>query len=727
MIDRLKYKNSYKFYLSSKSKPKELIPEPINFDEGNRNIYERDDNSKGFLIKKSNDLEFTGRGADFLIQQVYTKGVSEDVLLEKEIKSEDTLDEAWRSTVPIYLDLSELTYDEKKGGGRVAKSKAIEGGLKKIIESRKDDEINLKSTFDSFGNNIEELQTESIYLESRQIYLRSEASIEDGTEVRAAVKGGDRLNAKSVPFVFDVNSDQDNILSVYGTDLNAANDNFASLEPSKRNNVILHQVNTSKKLILNGRIEFSLPINDTSTGRNELTLVFYDNDWNQLTDRQIKLMDFNPFGNNTWVYEFVDFELNISAGESMAIGLLSDAADDIKYRFANSFLVIEEDSLFPPSNCKALTYKQALNRLLYIITGENNLVVSNWLDNGDLSEDLITNGFYIREFPDVVLEGTDEERVIPFNLKLSDLLNHIEALMPKAWWVENTGIGERFYIEKYIDTQRNNVFINIAEDNLDGSFSYLEASDISREVVGDLFFSKIILGSEKGGEKYEEVAGLRSINGKAEFATINKNTEHIYEKLSPFSLGDVDVELPRRKPYRLYPEEDTKYDLEISCIRAKKQGNKYVVKKWQDIYEVVPTGIYRPDTAYNLDLTPMRILLSHGFNIATAVYHYPNEKIVFLSSNCNSGFKSKKQGEVEISENGIIENSFLDKPTIKPYKIKCKVSISQELEDKITGKTNGVYNWFGKVALNTGGQIEYFRIISADPNKEGSLELIEAV
>jgi hypothetical protein len=191
-------------------------------------------------------------------------------------------------------------------------------------------------------------------------------------------------------------------------------------------------------------------------------------------------------------------------------------------------------------------------------------------------------------------------------------------------------------------------------------------------------------------------------------------------------LGDIDLELARRQTYLLFPEKDTRYDSDIMCIRCKKVGFQYVLKKWQDSYEIAPTGIYRVDSAYNLDITPARLIIKHSANINSALYHYPLGNLVFASSNCNSSFQSKKAGEDILKEDGAIPHSRLNKPTIRPYTLQCNAQVTQELEDVITGSTNGVKNWFGIVALKTGSEIEYFRLIKSDVNKEGKHKFIEA-
>ncbi len=730
MIDSISWKNNVEHALVSDTLGRVVIPEPLNYEDGNRNIYERDENSKGFLKARSNELEFYGDAVDAIRRQIYTRGIAEDLLLEKIIKSNDRVDELWRSTEPIYLDLKELKFDDKKGGGAIAKTKAVEGGLKKLIDSRFSDEYDLKTLIDADGNTIEPLQTVSILLPSREIFLRSVLSVEDGVEIYAIVSGSDGLNARAIPFVVEINSDQANIDYVLGNNLSAANGNYTNLSSDKIGNCFLTNSDNFKKIIINGKVKVTVV--DGSNGTMRMDLIIYENgdSFTYSSARSIPLVA-NKASNlgATMEYVFNEFEVDVRQGDSLTIGMLSNtstSSDGMRYRVTETEIIIAEDSIFPASNTNCLSYFQALNRLIYIITGKNNLVDSELLTTGELSADLITNGYYIRNFPDIISEGTEQERKIQFTTSLESLLNHIEALVPKAWWIDKKGNQDRFIIEKYSYTQQNIISIPFGEKDDNGNIIYLEASDIKREVLGKNFYSKIEIGSNKGGDDYEEVNGLRSINGKAYFSTINKNNDSVYSKLSPYRLGDVDIELPRRKPYSLYPEEDTKYDSDIMCIRCRLENGNYVVNKWQQIYETEPTGIYRPNSAFNIDITPARLLLKHSANINSALYHYPTSKLVFASSNCNSSFRSKKPGEDILIEDGTIPHSRLNKPTIRPYTLECNLPVSQELEDVITGSKNGLKNWFGIVALKTGVKIEYFRLIKSDVNKEGKHKFIEA-
>lgn len=726
-MDAIKHKNNVEYYLSSSSQERTRIPEPVNYLKGNRNKYKRDDKSKGFLTVRTNDLQFTGEGSEFLIKQFYTRGAAEDVLLEKEIKSENRVDEAWRSTVPVYMSILDLEFEEKFGAPPVAKSKAVEGGLKALIDKRSSDVIDITNTTDYLGNEIPELETETISLPSREIFLRSVLNVDEDVEIGAIVSGGDRLNARCFPFQVETNSDRQNIDYVLGDKLSAANNNYANLSNDKIGNCFITSADTEKRIKINGKVKATIITANAPTGPNHMDIVIYSGGDDFVFSRAIRLVDFNPANNGEIIeFDFNDYPLEIAQGESVTIGLLSDTQDGIRYRVNETEIVITEDSVFPESISKAITYKQALNRLIYIITGVNNLVFSELLETGELSEDLIVNGYWVRGFPNVVNEGSDEERKIPFNVSVKQVLDHIEALSTKAWWVEKRDQKEVFRVELYSYTQQN-FDIVFGETLENGTPVYTPVSQIKRKAIKKNFYSTIETGSEKGGDDYEEVIGLRSICGKATYSTINRNNDEVYSKLSPFRLSDIDIEIPRRLPYSLYPEEDTRYDSDVMCIRSKKVNGSYFVKGWQDIFESAPKGIYRPDSAYNLDLSPAQLLLKHGANISSAVYHYPEDSIIFLSSNCNSAYTTKKSGEEILVENNKIAHTKLKRATVKPSSVSLIGSLSQELEDKITSLNNsGVPNWFGRLAVDTGEQIEYFRIQEIDPNDEGKHKFIEA-
>ncbi|MDF0706612.1 hypothetical protein [Flagellimonas okinawensis] len=723
------YSNNVDYKFISKTLGKVSIPEPINYDDGIRNIYERDGNSKGFLKTKSNNLEFYNEGREYLIRQYASKGVTEDLILQRNIKSKYRLDERWRTISETYLNLGELSFNRN-----TAKVKATEGGLYKVIDSKKSDEFDLVDNTASNGKILPDLNRTTVQVDGRDILRISKMEVEDGTRVNHPVSGGDTTEAKTVPFNIYENSDKVDLQSVFEYRWGIANDTWANfIGGDLFAGFLVSGADFDTVLKLNGRIELQM-VDTPWPGTLRLDILRYRDDGNGGFEKKevIPLDSISTALLNTASFDFNNYPLEVQQGDYITFGVFSDTLDGIKYEYYNTTLEIREDSTFPASAMNCLTYKTLGERLVAKITGQSNaFYCSEMEDNGIWEGHLVTNGFWARNFPDVIQEGTDEERKIQFTTSLEDFLKHLYAIRPIAWWVEKVGNKERMRVELLTYTQQNFIGIKYAEVSEDEygkrTTTYLQpSSDLERKTLKDNFYKSITLGSDKGGDNYEEVAGLQSISGKASWSTVNNKSESVYEYLSPYRLGDVDIELARRKPFSEFPDEDTQYDSDLLVVDCYKSGTGYYIKKWQHYdFEEEPKNIYKVGTAFNLEFTPARFLLNHSSEINVGLYHYPLEYIYFNSSNCNSSFESKRENEALLREDAPIPHSRLDKPRIRPISVDFDLEVSDELEEIITGQTKGVPNWFGMVAVDTGDGIEYFRLVKVDANKEGKHKLVE--
>ncbi|MBO0323458.1 hypothetical protein J0X14_14210 [Muricauda sp. CAU 1633] len=707
-----------------------VIPEPINYDDGIRNIYERDKDSKGVLKTKSNDLEFYGLGRENLIKQLASKGVAEDIFLRRRIKSKYRLDERWRTISETFLDMGELDYDDS-----TAKTKATQGGMYKVLDSKKSDEIDLIYNKSVNGGDIGELQRVSVPVDGRDILRITEMSVPDGTRVNHPVSGGDTTEAKAVPFNIDVNSDADDIYSAFEVRWGIASDTWAqNVGVDVFSGFWYRNADFNTVLTLNGRIQLEI-VGTPHSGTLTLDIIRYtekpEGGFSKSEVINLDTISTATLG-NTAEYDFNDYILNISQGDFILFGVFSDTTDGIKYEYSNTQLEVREDSTYPATSLNGLTYKTLGKRLVARLTGSTDAFRSSTMEEGGVWEShIVTSGFWARGFPDVIQEGTDEERKIQFITSLKDFLEHLYAIRPIAWWVEKEGNKEVMRVELLTYTQQNFVGIKYADIKEDEygkkTTTYIQpSSKVKRKALKDNFYRTIILGSDKGGSKYEEVAGLQSISGRASWSTVNNKSEAEYKRLSPYRLGDVDIELARRKPYSDFPDVDTQYDSDLMVLDCKKVGTGYYLKLWQDVFESAPKNVYRVDTAFNLEFTPARFFLNHSSEINVGLYHHSQESVYFDSSNCNSSFESKKSGELLLREDAPIPHSRLDLPKIRPVSVDFNLEVDEELEERILGETGGIPNWFGVVAVDTGLGIEYMRLVMVDTNKEGKHKLVEA-
>lgn len=724
------YSNNVAYKLISRTLGTVDIPEPINYDDGIGNIYERDSESKGFLKTKSNNLEFYNEAREYLIRQYASKGVAEDLILQRNIKSKYRLDERWKTLTETFIDLGELEYDEN-----TASTKATQGGMYKVLDSKKSDEFDLVDKTASDGTVLPNLKRVNVQDDGRDILRISKMSIEDGTRINHPVSGADTTEAKSVPFTIEQNSDREDLTSAFEVRWGIANDTWAQNAPGTVfGGFLIVNADFDTVLTLNGRIELQM-VDTPHNGFLRLDIIRYVDDNNGGFSRTeiITLDNISTAALNSASFDFNDYELIVNQGDYITFGVFSDTVDGIKYEYYNTQLEIREDSTYPASAMNCITYNTLGERLVAKITGQSDAFYSSTMEEGGIWEGhLVTNGFWARNFPDVIQEGTDEERKIQFTTSLEDFLKHLYAIRPIAWWVEKFGNKERMRVELLSYTQQNFVGIKYAEISEDEygkkTTTYLQpSSDIKRKTLKDNFYNSIILGSDKGGEDYEEVAGLQSISGKASWSTINNKSEAKYEYLSPYRLGDVDRELARRKPFSDFGDEDTQYDSDLMVIDCKIQGGVHYIKKWQDYgFAQAPKNVYKVDTASNLEFTPANFFLNHSSEINVGLYHYTLDNIYFNSSNCNSSFESQKIGDDVLREDAPIPHSRLDKPRIRPVSVDFDLEVSDELEEVIIGETKGIPNWFGVVAVDTGNGIEYFRLVKVDTNKEGKHKLVEA-
>lgn len=720
--------NNVEYQLYSDRQGWVTIPEPINYEEGNGNIYERDEESKGIMQVKSNQLELHGEAFPFLLKHNFMDGL-DDVKIVRRSKDRNRLDERWRVDWEAYLDTGELQFDEKRN---VVKTKFAQGGLANLIDTRKNEEYDLINTESVDGKNLRLLQTNRCLLPSRKIFLRSRFEAVDGYFIKSTNSNSNRNEFIPVPFNIDYNSDQDNLQSVVEFEMDEKTIGGTKFPGNGREgNILLQRSTTNKVLNLKGQIKFSLD-GAQSLERIKIYIVRYGTgeDPRLPVKEYITLYNEARSKGQTVEYTFDNYELRVEKDESIAIVVGIFAQGKVHLTFEETELIVEEDSVFPPTSCRVVSAFNLFDRLLGQITGELGRFRSDLFTTGKLKDDLLTVGWWIRNFPDVINQGTDEERRIQFKTSFKQAFEAFEAQMPLCWFIEVENNKEYLRIEELNYAQQNNVTIRYGKTtfNVDGTtnFDYIEPQEVTRRILPENYYSSIEIGSNKGGDGYEEVFGLQSFSGKAQFETINKRKESPYVKLAEYSFGDVDIEIPRRKQYSDYPETDTKYDDVISVIKGKFLGRRYTVKQWEDIYEQVPLNVYDPDTAYNLELTPAQLLLNHGYNIMPGLIHRPGSSVRWISSNCNSSLITKKAGEDPLQEDGTIAHTRFGNPRIRPRTVDFTLKVDQDVEDQINGFTNGIPNWYGLVAVKIEGAIEYFRIIKTDTNKEGTHKLVEA-
>jgi len=689
----------------------------IDYDISNKDIIERNDDSKEFEYSKDGAIQLYGKAFDYIVSLHAVYGIIPDLRLYEYQKDELTVAQKWKQISNIGLDLGTAEFDYE------TKTVSIEsktGGLMETIDSRMDDEYDVISTETADGETISELEFVNLRLDPRRIFRRSKLSVEDGTKIVSAVSGGDTLNARVIPLQVEYNSDSNNITSVQGTKLNAFDGRYATVTSGNSGNLFYLVADRDTTIKINGTV--NLEIVRASSGSFSLDLVRYTSEDLNYSEVIEELDTTNPGGlGNTCSYTFVDYEVDLLEGDSLAIATLSDTSSSgVDYEIFDTEITVDESELVPVTYTDAIRAEDLINRLVGLMTSDEEAFASELFGEGGKYENvLFAHGSWIRRIPRILNEGEEDETIVQASTSLSDVLGALNIIEPLMYGTKDISNKENFYVESEKDSQRNFIGLRLGETT--DSFNLTPVDSEVRSVLAENYYSSIILGSETSGSDYDEVSNLYSICGQANWNTINITGEE-YEVTTDFRTDAEAVELQRQMLYADYPDEDGSFDDDWFMLDCKYNGYEYELKKWDDFYDEQPTNTYDPDSNYNWAFAPRELIKGHAWKIKSGLQNYPNKYIVFASSNCSSSLITDG-----IQHDSKIKHSILDSATYSNMMITFNLKVNQEIVDALNGTTNGIDNKFGLVEFLSEGEAQYGRLIKVDQNDEGSFELIEAV
>src|SRR5690606_19751131 len=241
------------------------------------------------------------------------------------------------------------------------------------------------------------------------------------------------------------------------------------------------------------------------------------------------------------------------------------------------------------------------------------------------------------------------------------------------------------------------------------------------------FFQSVEVGYEKGGE-YKEAMGLDEFNIRNSYTTCIRKLDNKFTKISKYRADSYGIEFARRKPFSQYSTEDTSYDQDVFFIDCQPSLRNHVfrsVRLWSTDFPNIPTGIYSPETAFNLRLSPMNILLRHGWVINSGLTKYPLQKIKYASSKGNSNLKTLYQENGDII-NGELENARYV-PEIIEFDHVCHSTIMNQLEKKVIVINEEIRSCYGLIEfINENGELEKGYLLSVKPNGAGRWKLLKS-
>tara|TARA_R110002167_G_scaffold1169_2_gene4973 strand:+ start:409 stop:2709 length:2301 start_codon:yes stop_codon:yes gene_type:complete len=748
--DRTRYK------LNHNPTGQQTVQEPKGFRDDD-NEYVRDKSFHGIFPQMTNNLTFYNDGGYF-IENIYSQyGINAEIILTKEERNPKT--DIWEQSYTGFLDLS--TYSKENEGVSI---KFVSSGLLRVIKARQNEKIELDRLDTLNGDTIPYLEPSEVALDGRDILLKSLLETQeidsstDNFSMRFQTKNS-RTASLAVPMA-----------EIYSSDVKifAPNEfSFTSTPDIGRVESLFYLPNDRDKILnINIKCGFdivqpsSIDISDISSDANlRLYLVIFENGESYNVKDRIPLSGNIIYRNGLRLTRvdasYVNSSFELLTGESLSlqwyggasswgsfVGPVGISYGYIRPRFDNiiSSINIIEDSEFDGTKSKVHFPFEIASRFLKLFTNQDDILVSNVLgktengysEDGEASLIAMAHGFWIRGFSkDDDVEINEENRYKSMTTNFKEFYESYFDVWSLGAGIEKVGFKEIFRIEKLDYFYNKNVLIRLGKV-VDGRFEYVQVSNVKRSLNKDEFISGIEIGYDKGGD-YEEAVGLDEYNTKTTFTTVIDKIEQKYKATSKYRADSYGAEFARRKSYFRFPTEDTKYDNSIWLFDLIRNPLSVIFKQrlWQDDFSEEPTGVFSPDTAQNLRLSPFNILLRHGWRIGSGLVKYPLNFIRYGSSIANSSLTTKlkladypQYGGVAYSENGNILNKDLEQARTDGEVIEFDYYVDYDLLQKVQGKTvilgKEIQNFYGLISFkNENGDIEEGYLDKLSPNGVG--------
>lgn len=721
-MKQLGFEDRTKYILTSEEFGDLNTIEPIGWNEDEKEL-KRSDDLFGVFTNLSNNLKFVGDAYNYISSIYDLAGIEADIILTKYERNGYT--DEWEVSYRGYLDLTTYTLEDNK-----LSVKFNESGFYKKIQNRKSVQFEMQRIDTADGDALPDMRVDRIALPLRKIQL-----------VNSAVKGDKRTNdtelLNSVKSIYFTPTTKDMIASSpsfstvdnitvresYGFDasnafyINAKGTIKARFSFTMRGWVAQSNLSWSQGQRVTMELQLIKFLNVTNYTQQEVLYTFET--WDTTTDR------------NYWLdFTLPETQITLTNGQGLALAIkttkLSGADSNTFYSttFEKYDMLWIEDSEFiesPYANYKILLPFETAERLIAIMTGRLGALHSTFLGRTDIDYEQdgkgalcgITSGFWVRGFETIGVDKTYH-----LTTSFDDFMKSFIAVYNIGMGLEYSRGSERVVIEELEYFFGQEISIVIPE----------QVSKVKRNIADKLHFASLEFGYDFDGN-YEEATGLDEYNIKNTYTTCITKTDNKYDKISKYRADSYGIEFARRKPATKFGTEDTRYDKDNFLVDMKRSLTEvFETRLWDDDLKVLPTGVYSPETAYNLKLSPMNNLIRHSWYLKAGLEKYLDKFIRYSSTDGNSSLVTEpNELSFVLQENGTIQNNLLARSLINPIWIEFEYPLDRDLAMQVFGKTNGKQNYYGLVQfINEKNEIEFGYLWDLKPNKEGKWKLLKA-
>lgn len=763
-----------RFILKSEISDKLILDyEPVGWaDDGIE--YIRNEKYHGIMVEFTGDLSFYKEARDYLKRDYEQLGVNSNLLLQKYELTEVGGETRWSLVYEGIVD-----YTTRVEEDMAFKVKFNSNLLERIIETRENDKFDLERLFSIDEEAIPELRTDFIDIdgipiaENTSLTLIKDDTINDGA-IPAQEKDGDYarglgayqkivfrggIHAGTAPDfepdirwittpILKLEVDGNNRISSPDTTLYTADEASQMFYVDSATAGVNDELNTSLSFSYSVDADIKTIRDSGSFSRHTLNIGLYIVRYSRNSDTlQYDIVETVPL--QTILANPGEFQKISVSGEYVAINLkenegLSLGFIGVNREYSSSSVAIKFEarvyefnmsltlntSQTATENHKFLFVEDCLNRLMQILTGEDDRLVTRvfakaenlLLGEGEFGSIGLTYGLWIRNFTDQF------ELYKSMNISLSDLLDSLDAVFNIGFGVEVIDNKQKLVVEQKDFFYQNEVKIKLPN----------QVSNVKRKTEKQDIFSSIEIGYDKGGN-YSDTLGLDEPNILTNRITPIKKNKADYKKVSSIRADDIGLEIVRRKQVSLDPKEDTQQDDHIWFLDVKKSLTKsnWVQKTWEDRLRFPPQNLSYAEDFKGFLFTPLRMMFRHGWVIRAGLNQKVNleKKISHINSGGNAELKMRFIEDNKFySENENILISELRQPLTEPELIEFNYPISDELVRQFTAKSNINYNnniisipnyYFKVEFINEENQIERGYITSLKP-KDNTIELIKS-
>ena len=669
-----------------------LATDPDGWKDDERQIV-RDSKYYGLIYEFAGELSFSQDGYEIITQELSTNGHNSNILLRRDrlnYKDEWELD---------YIGALDVT--TKKENDRTIAFKLSDAGLTKTIKAQFNEKFELDRLDSVNGTTIPALTYDIITLTGRNLLIDSKLQDNELKTITAVGDGVNGFENYYIPALTKTFSGDRNINSVFPFPLKPI-DTGSDFRPLLNSSQFILLQNDVEKTI-QVRTTLDLDIECNFSGYDAFVyLAVYEFDGTNYTFKSsVNLVSQNEVPTTVLNINQVDTnDITLDVDDNLALivyvkDIQQTGGSTFQYSVTQRNVLVEtsEDSNFEQTPCEGLSVYNAINRLTEIIT-DNPLANSLGLRD-EWKELYITNGFKIRGFDETI------------TISLKEVMESIKSVLGYHYGIESN----LFRVDSF------STFFNL------DPLMTLQINDIEETYNDSLIFNSIQAGYKEGGD-YEERQGLDEYNVRTTYNHGFQSTDKKLDLISDIRADSYAMEFARRQQFEDFPTEDTPYDKDNFFIDCKTDGFLQP-RLWQDDFSVLPTGVFSPETAQNLRLSPSSNVyrLSNTF---AQIADYRSGVTKFASTEGNSELATTLIGGFEIKENEDIQNNTLDYPIVQPIDVSGIIKLTEAQFDLLKGMTNGQMNAYRSIRYFYKGEEQLGFLQSYNNEGDGTIKLIKA-